>query len=63
MRPTPTHVYCESCNKIQPAKIDRGYRRLSWDGNFLGRDICCGECLLIVAAIYIPKPEGRQGDD
>jgi hypothetical protein len=55
----PTHIYCSNCEAIQPANFEP----LTVDdetGCYLGGDIACTVCGLIIATLYRPKPASRS---
>ena len=52
-------TYCENCEKVQPVEIE-----LPWmddpDNGFLGGDILCSKCRLIIGTLFRRKPS-RSG--
>lgn len=52
----PTHIYCDNCLEITPAIITN-YSGMSVCDRFVGRDVVCGECSLVVSTEFIAIEE------
>ena len=48
-----THIYCRSCKGIKPMIIDPLCGR-DMTGQFVGIDLVCGNCRLIIATVSRP---------
>jgi hypothetical protein len=46
-----THVYCDTCGKIQPAEQER-LEMIDVTRRFMGGDILCSVCGSIIASVY-----------
>ena len=47
-----THIYCDNCKKITECNADdKLYEDTS--GNYVGGDLCCAACFLVIATVYI----------
>jgi hypothetical protein len=51
-----THAWCELCEKIQPVKREDLHGE-DTTGKFLGGDILCTECGLVLLTVYVPKSQ------
>lgn len=49
-----THVYCEVCHNIQPA-IFEPLTAPDYSARFLGGDIVCKVCALVIVTLYKKK--------
>jgi hypothetical protein len=52
--PNFTHSWCEVCEKIQLVTQEE-LRREDKTGKFLGGDLLCAECRLVLLRVYLPK--------
>lgn len=46
-----THTYCQKCDAIQPAIFD-GLDGPDWSGKFVGIDVVCGHCKLVINTLW-----------
>ncbi len=48
---TATHAYCTNCKAIEPATFEV-LSGLSFNGLYLGGDITCRNCRVVIATVY-----------
>ena len=56
MTDSATHVYCDTCAKIQPAEREP-LDVIDISGRFLGGDLLCSVCKFVVATVYRSRAE------
>lgn len=47
-----THIYCDNCKKITECMADDKFYN-DTSGDYAGGDLCCAECFLVIATVYI----------
>jgi hypothetical protein len=56
-----THFWCPLCDAIQPAFFE-GFDNIDVSGQFVGGDIVCETCRLVIATAYRPESSSIKFD-
>jgi hypothetical protein len=55
----PTHVYCNTCEKIQPMD-QQPLEMIDASGKFIGGDLLCRVCTNVITAVYREMTEAER---
>ena len=50
-----SHAWCDSCKAVRLALFEK-LSHTSLDGCYIGGDVVCGECYLVIATLYKRNP-------